>query len=446
MTPLPTRILPILAVAAGLVAAAPAGAATVTRDGSGALVVTAEPGVADDVALSAPADDTDGYISLYDRAGLSSVTAEGCETPSTRLVTCRLDPAGVRVDLGDNSDTFTSDDVVLIHPLIVNGGAGNDKLDGTSAGDVLDGGDGNDTIDGSGGADVVRGGAGDDIVMGDHFRDPAADVIDGGPGNDTLQDDYVNSADGSKPPLTMTLGGGADDGRPGEGDDVENIETVVVSQGGTFTGTDGPEHFKAFQTTDPITMSGGGGNDDLESGGGPDTVDGGAGDDHIDAGYGDDKVTGGPGKDTIYADKQGGDCGPIWCIYPYGNDTVYAQDGEADSIYCGFGTDTVYADASDVVDGDCENVVRSGAGSGSQPSGPQGGGSTPSGPTIPSKPAARCHVPRVTGLALTKARRKIVAAGCRVRTSGHGRHVRRQSVRAGRTVARGTAVRLTLGR
>src|SRR5690348_16524316 len=100
MTPLPMKILPILALVGALAVAAPAGAATVSRDASGALVMTAAPGVDDDVELSTAADDTDGYISLYDRAGLESITAEGCEpTTSDRLVTCRLDPAGVRVDL-----------------------------------------------------------------------------------------------------------------------------------------------------------------------------------------------------------------------------------------------------------------------------------------------------------------------------------------------------------
>src|SRR6201999_2324327 len=57
----------------------------------------------------------------------------------------------------------------------------------------------------------------------------------------------------------------------------------------------------------------------------------------------------------------GGDCGPVWCKYPFGNDTVYAQDGEQDTITCGWGEDTVYADAIDVVDGDCEHVIRAGA-------------------------------------------------------------------------------------
>jgi hypothetical protein len=93
-------------------------------------------------------------------------------------------------------------------------------------------------------------------------------------------------------------------------------------------------------------------------------VDGGPGNDDIDAGFGDDTIVGGPGRDRISGDRHNGECGYLWCKYPWGNDTIYARDGEVDSIDCGAGTDTVYADAIDVVSGDCENVVRNGSGGG----------------------------------------------------------------------------------
>ena len=67
-------------------------------------------------------------------------------------------------------------------------------------------------------------------------------------------------------------------------------------------------------------------------------------------------LIGGPGRDTISGDLAGGDCGPLWCKYPYGNDTIDARDGEVDSITCGAGTDTVIADPQDVVAPDCEHV------------------------------------------------------------------------------------------
>jgi Ca2+-binding RTX toxin-like protein len=414
------------AAAAALLCAAPAGAATISRDGDGALVVTATGGDQDRVVLAPATDDTEGYISLYDRIGLSAVTADGCETPSDRIVNCRLDPAGVRVALGDGADEFSAGvDYPAGHGLAVAGGEGNDTIHGSYFSDTLDGEAGNDTIDGSAGADTVRGGDGDDLLMGDHFEDPFPDLVDGGPGIDTFKDDWVSRYDGSAPDVNLTLAGGADDGRPGEGDDIQGIENVVISQGGALTGTDAPERLKAYQTVTAVSMSGGGGNDILEAGGGPDTVDGGAGDDMLDAGYGDDTITGGPGRDRIFADLAGGDCGPLWCTDPYGNDTVYARDGEVDQIDCGAGEDIVHADSADVVGADCETVDR---------------GTT-------AKPGAHtCRVPRVIGLNAAAARRKVVRAGCRARVSGHGGHVRRQSVRAGLVVRRSTIVRLTLGR
>ena len=435
----------IITAAALLFCAAPAGAATLTRDGDGTLVITAAPGAQDYVVLAPATDDTDGYISLYDKIGLSAAAVEGCEAQtSDRLVNCRLDPTGVRAALGDGNDYFSAGtEYPTDHGVTVDGGAGNDTVDGSYGNDTLDGGDGNDTVDGSAGADTVRGGTGDDILMGDHFEDPSPDVIDGGPGTDTFQDDWVSRYDQSHPDVNLTLAGGADDGRSGEGDDIQGIENVVINQGGTMVGTDAPEHLKAFQTVTTVKISGGGGDDDLEAGGGADTVDGGAGDDTIDAGFGDDKITGGPGRDTIFADREGGDCGPIWCTHPYGNDTVYAQDGEADSITCGDGQDTVYADAIDVVAPDCETVNRP---SSPQPQTKPDPGPSPSPQPGPTPHPRTCRVPRVTGLGVTAARHKLAHAGCRVRLAGHGRHVRRQSVRAGRTVARNTTVRLTLGR
>ena len=51
---------------------------------------------------------------------------------------------------------------------------------------------------------------------------------------------------------------------------------------------------------------------------------------------------------------------------------IDARDGEVDNVTCGFGADTVQADAIDVVAKDCENVTTTG-GSGSGGGG--GGGS-----------------------------------------------------------------------
>ena len=164
--------------------------------------------------------------------------------------------------------------------------------------------------------------------------------------------------------MTITLGGGADDGRPGEGDNLINVECVSLNIGGTFVGTDGPDEFKLSQVGSASTLTGLGGDDRLRGGDGPDRLEGGAGNDSLDGGFGDDVIVGGPGRDTISADLAGGDCGPLWCKLPYGNDTIDARDGEIDSVTCGAGQDTVTADAADVVAPDCETVSRGSAPSG----------------------------------------------------------------------------------
>ena len=92
------------------------------------------------------------------------------------------------------------------------------------------------------------------------------------------------------------------------------------------------------------TLRGLRGNDLLRGYGGSDLLLGGAGNDRLYGGAGNDQILGGPGKDLIYGDA--------------GNDTISARDGAHDTIHCGTGRDTVYADKLDTVSGDCEVVRR----------------------------------------------------------------------------------------
>ncbi|HST14202.1 MAG TPA: hypothetical protein VLJ44_05050 [Gaiellaceae bacterium] len=87
-----------------------------------------------------------------------------------------------------------------------------------------------------------------------------------------------------------------------------------------------------------------GGNDVLRGLGGNDVLLGGAGNDKLYGGAGNDQLLGGAGKDVMYG-------GP-------GNDTISARDGRRDTIFCGTGRDTVYADRFDKVSRDCEIVRR----------------------------------------------------------------------------------------
>jgi Ca2+-binding RTX toxin-like protein len=410
------------------VAPAAAQATTVSYGPDGALVVTAAPGERNQLSLQAD-DDDPGKVVVYE--GGSGVPISGPCAGYQYTQDCAVGAAGVRVDLGDGDDRATvslglpaslkiaisggagNDDLRAQDQVTtLDGGPGDDTLQGGDGSDTLLGGDGNDTLDGRGGADVLNGGAGDDLLSGDGNQPAAPDVIDGGPGTDRMEDDWEAGDVSAKPPVAVTLAGGADDGRPGEGDDIRNVERVVSHTQSTLVGTDAPEDLEVFQVDGPSTIAGLGGNDILKGSNGADTIDGGAGDDDIDAGYGDDVITGGPGRDRISADQRSGGCGPVWCDLPFGNDTVYAQDGEADSISCGYGQDTVYADPVDTVAGDCETVIRGAAGS----AGGGAGGGTPT-------PTPAHHAPRLIELKV-RGRSLVVTAryASRVRVAiRHGR-------------------------
>lgn len=395
----PTLLAPAaagLALAAGsLATASTAGAATFSRAADGAIEYTAAPGEVNRVLIY---DNDDGAtMTLYDSSNASNgSTPDGCTgfaSYGSWQVSCPYAP--VRVDLGDGNDrgAVASTTPQVTVPVSIDGGPGNDELIGNAAAQILDGGPGDDTVDGNEGDDTLRGGdgndtveggagsdhidagAGDDLVSGDGSEGQWPDVIDGGPGTDRIATDFQDRSQDidAQPPVNVTLGGDADDGRPGEGDDVRNVERVLVNIPGTYVGTDAPEDIEVHQVLGSVTISGGGGDDTLVGPDGADHIDGGPGDDTIDAGYGDDTIVGGPGRDTIRADRTTTDCGFLWCKYPYGNDSVDAVDGEVDSISCGAGTDTVRADPQDVVAPDCENVTRAGGGAAS------GGGSASAG-------------------------------------------------------------------
>jgi Ca2+-binding RTX toxin-like protein len=364
----------LIALAALGILAPAAKASTVTIASDGALVVTAGDEVNNLGIQSDPTDST--RVRFYEgKPGLTVTAPAPCDQLDDDLVSCPMPAAGVRLNLagGDDSAYVTSD--LPNVPIAISGGAGNDwlradsqpttldggpgddRLDGGKGPDTLLGGDGKDQLDGREGADHLDGGAGDDVLNGDANKSPSPDVLDGGPGYDTIESDWEYDWD----PVSITTAGGADDGFAGEGDDVRNVEKIQTHQPSTLTGSDADEYLEVVQVTSPSTIRGNGGNDTLRGSDGAETLDGGPGDDDIDGGMGDDTITGGPGRDNISGDRRGGDCGPVWCKLPFGNDTIDARDGEVDSVSCGFGEDTVYADAGDVVSGDCEHVTRTGA-------------------------------------------------------------------------------------
>ena len=94
----------------------------------------------------------------------------------------------------------------------------------------------------------------------------------------------------------------------------------------------------------------------LEGTNGAEEIRGLGGADEIVDGRGKDVVRGGRGVDNLIG--YGGDTSVDRFSGGGGNDTVQSRDIPAlrDTVSCGTGTDTVYADKADTVSGDCERV------------------------------------------------------------------------------------------
>jgi hypothetical protein len=115
-------------------------------------------------------------------------------------------------------------------------------------------------------------------------------------------------------PFSVTLDGVANDGAPGENDNVVETEDVTIYDGG------------GSGTEPGATVVGDAGVNEIWGDDGNDTIDGGAGNDFL-HGWG-------------------------------GNDTINANDGFADRVDCGDGTDVANVDEFDQVSDTCETVNR----------------------------------------------------------------------------------------
>ena len=196
------------------------------------------------------------------------------------------------------------------------------------------------------GDDILRGGPGSDLLRGDADGDVAcaggADRVWGSGGIDTAS--YQEESE--CPSVTVTLDDQANDGVPGEGDNVHSdVEAVqgTADGGDTLIGNSGPNILSARGE-----LRGLGGADRLHAandyplpGVYASMAYGGDGPDYLGSDQMGDTLDGGAGEDAFEARK--------------GNDLIRAADGERDVVDCGDGSDTVQADAIDQLT-NCENV------------------------------------------------------------------------------------------
>lgn len=202
-------------------AAAPASAATVSREGD--TVTVAGGDEPNDVLLVAGR----GGARVMDRSGI--VAGPGCTSNTTSfdgeripVADCGEPAARVQIGLGAGDDYLvsldngTTEPSIPMPPLQVDGGPGKDVLRGSRAADTLLGGPGDDELRGEGGDDVVDGGAGHDDLQGDSVltgettwgtpvspafggdrllaRDGEGDLLRCGPGTDAVVADALDSA------------------------------------------------------------------------------------------------------------------------------------------------------------------------------------------------------------------------------------------------------------
>jgi RHS repeat-associated protein len=135
-------------------------------------------------------------VSTVNVGGVQQVTVNG---QSIGDGVNAADVTSISADLGGGADRMNLSSLNLTifsgltdGSVTINGGLGNDRIEGTPLGDILTGGGGDDKIRGHGGDDQVNGGSGADFLFGGDGDDliiggAGDDLIFGGAGSDDLR-------------------------------------------------------------------------------------------------------------------------------------------------------------------------------------------------------------------------------------------------------------------
>jgi len=166
----------------------------------------------------------------------TSYDSSGADMAVTVTVADLADNA--TVTLGDGADNFTTTGTTGTN-ITIDAGKGIDTITGAdNSVEIVNGGAGNDIIDGVGGGDTLNGDAGDDTLTGDADE---ADTINGGAGNDKIYGEGgLDSLTGGTGVDTFYLGDGIDaatelvtitDFAAGAGGDILAIDESGVAAG-----------------------------------------------------------------------------------------------------------------------------------------------------------------------------------------------------------------------
>jgi Ca2+-binding RTX toxin-like protein len=386
-------LLPALILMALLPAAA--SATTLSFNGSNTLTVTGTEGV-DKVGLSSTTLNG-GKFTIQDATGAALTAPAGCQQDSASMVHCPLSITVVNATMGGGEDQYDQYNDGIADT--VSGGAGNDKINGSVAGDdpaktavdVINGDDGNDELfAGSGAGSQCNGGAGDDYMRCFYGLPGQVFTHNGGPGRDDIvggdSNDLINGDAGNDERLSGQKGNDVIHG--GDGDDgVTNLYAAMDGGEGAdqIYGDAGRDKLwedrnmdrKQFWSLDDQANDGADSDDngqpdegdnihsdveDVQGGYDDDTIVGSAANNKLHGGsIGNDILVGLAGDDDLFTgisgDKDvadGGDGndkvqGNGTLVGGNGNDQVTGQGG-ADLLDLGPGTDTADAgDGNDVV-------------------------------------------------------------------------------------------------
>jgi Ca2+-binding RTX toxin-like protein len=299
------------AAAALLAFPAAANAAVTSSVNNGDLVVTSDAGdpiVITDVGGNVKINGADPGTGAAASSTIDSIAVTG-------------GPGANNIDLkAVNGTAFPA-----LQTVTVNGGAGNDTINGSLLADTLDGGNGNDRIIGDdnplGTNDVMRGQNGNDALVWNPGDDD--DVNEGGDGDDTSE---VN-------------GGGKEQFEVNPSATPGRVLFERVQPDQTFGA---PFKVDISDDTERLDLNAGGDVDIVNAAAGLDAldfaldIDGGDGDDTIDGGDGPDLLSGGNGNDRITGDDNPlgtrdvsrGDAGDDTMIWNGGDDDDINEGGD----------------------------------------------------------------------------------------------------------------------
>lgn len=305
------------------------------------LTFTAEPGETNRLVIARTA----GSYRVTDLG--APLTALGdCFSTGAHEATCPIrgvTRGTISVGLGDLDDSVA---VGVRDPVFVAGGDGADTITVESLGacaffqhgceftNELAGGAGDDTLVSGFGSYMLEGGEGEDVLDGRLGRN---DML-GGPGADTFMTgagstvSYAERTSG----VVVDADGNADDGEPGENDNVLPLAPGGFAQLFIVGGRGDDRLFGGGGVWGLVGMAGddllvgGPRSDELFGGAGHDTVWGEAGNDFLLGGRGDDLLVGGTGRD--------------WVGGLRGDDTLRMRDGFRDRVVGGHGMDRARVD------------------------------------------------------------------------------------------------------